>query len=158
MKETMKKSWWQVTIHCVVAGWISYWLEIYIGSRFLMTKLPDGTVTTNDALWMVMSAIIFLATLAIGGFLFFRRMRRQEVFCSASVMVAFNIIGGLIAHFFQRSITPFTMFFAEISTWKGFIDQLLYDIGLNQWIIFIISGVVPYLFVLFGKQEKDTPL
>lgn len=155
MKETMKRSWWQVTIYCAVAGWISYWLEIYIGSRFLMTKLPDGTVTTNDTLWMVMSAVIFLVTLAIGGSLIFRRMSRQEVFCSASVMVAFNIIGGLIAHFFQRSITSFTMFFAEISTWKGFIDQLLYDIGLNQWIIFIISAVVPYLFVLFCKRGTD---
>ena len=154
MKETFKKSWWQVTVYCVVAGWISYWLEIYIGSRFLMTKLPDGTVTTNDTLWMVMSAIIFLATLAVGGFLFFRRMRRQEVFCSASVMVAFNIVGGLIAHLYQRSITSFTLFYSEISTWKGFIDQLLYGIGMNMWVSFIITGTLPYLFVLFGKREK----
>lgn len=154
MKETLKKSWWQVTVYCVVAGWISYWLEIYIGSRYLMTKLPDGTVTTNDTLWMVMSAIIFLATLAVGGFLFFRRMRRQEVFCSASVMVAFNIIGGLIAHLYQRSITSFTLFYSEISTWKGFIDQLLYDVGMKMWVSFIITGALPYLFVLFGKREK----
>ena len=157
MKETLKKSWWQVTIYCAVAGWISYWLEIYIGSRFLMTKLPDGTITTNDTLWMVMSAIIFLATLAVGGFLFFRRMSKRELFCSASVMVIFNIAGNLIAHFFQRSIPSFTIFYAEISTWKGFIDQLLYDIGLNQWLSVIITGIVPYLFVLFGKRETDGP-
>ncbi len=153
MKETLKKSWWQVPIYCIVAGWISFKLEVRIGSRFLITKLPDGTVSTHDTLWMIMSASIFLVTLAIGGFLFFRRMSKQEIFCSASVIVIFNVVAGLITHFFQRTIPSFTIFYSEISTWKGFIDQLLYDIGLNQWIITIISWAIPYLFVLFGKKS-----
>jgi len=119
-----------------------------------MTRLPDGTVATNDILWTVMSAVIFLAVLAIGGFLFFRKMSRRELFCSASVMVIFNIVGNLIAVFFQRTITSFTIFYSEISTWKGFIDQLLYDMGLNQWISLVITAAVPYLFVLFGKKAE----
>lgn len=155
MKETLKKSWWKVPLYCIVAGLISYWLEVYIGSRFIFTKLPDGTVTNNDTLWTAMSAIIFLVTLAVGGFLFFRKMSKQEIFCSASVMIIFNVIAGLIAYFFQRSIPSFTMFFAKICTWHGFIDQLLYDIGLNMWIGAIIGWAVPYLFVLFGKKYKQ---
>ena len=153
MKDTMKKSWWKVPVYCVVAGLISYWLEVYIGSRFLITKLPDGTITNNDTLWTVMSAIIFLVTLAIGGFLFFRKMSKKEILSSAVVMIIFNVVAGLIAYFFQRTIPSFAMFIAKICTWHGIIDQLLYDIGLNPWIGAVIGWVSPYLFVLFGKKS-----
>ena len=155
MKETLKKSWWKVPIYCMVAGWISFRLKVHIGPSFAISKLPDGTVSVDNTRWMVMSGIIFLVTLIIGGLLLYRRMKKKEIFCSASVMVIFNVVGGLIAYFFQRTSlgSSFSVFYSEINDWSGFVSQLVYNIGLNQWIGAMIVWIVPYLFVLFGKKS-----
>ena len=155
MKETLKKSWWKVPLYSMVAGWISFQLKVRIGSSFAITKLPDGTVSVDNTRWMIMSGTIFLLTLIVGGFLFFRRMKKEEVFCSASVMVIFNVVGGLVAYFFQRTSlgSSFAVLYSEINEWSGFVSQLVYNIGLNQWISAIIVWIVPYLFVLFGKKS-----
>lgn len=102
-----------------------------------------------------MFGIFFAVALVIGGLLFFRRMKKREVFCSASVMVIFNVVGGLIAYFFQRTSlgSSFAVFYSEINEWSGFVSQLVHNIGLNQWIGAIIVWAVPYLFVLFAKKS-----
>ena len=153
MKETLKKSWWKVPVYCIVASWISFKLKVRIGSSFAVSKLSDGTVSIDDTRWMIMSGVIFLVTLIIGGLLFYRRMKKHEVFCSASVMVIFNIVGGLIAYFFQRTSlgSSFAVFYSEINEWSGFVSQLVYKIGLNQWIGAIIVGSVKD-FSHFGLQ------
>ena len=155
MRQIFKKSWWSVPVYCIVAGWISFRLKVYLGSMVAISKLPDGTVTVDDTRWMILSGLIFLATLLLGGLLFFRRMEKPEVFGSATVMVIFNVVGGLVAYFFQRNafVSSFTIFYSEIHEWSGFISQATHNIGLNQWIGAIIVWIIPYLFVLFGKKS-----
>ena len=93
----------------------------------------------------------FFVTLAVGGLAFFRKMTRKELLCSASVMFVFNLVCGLASYFSQ--VASIGLFFSEISEWSGFLDQLLYEIGLNPWFGAVIAWAAPYLFVLFGKAS-----
>jgi len=155
--ESFKKSWWKVPVYCIIAGLISFHLTVRIVARFMIVKLPDGSVSVDHTRSMILSGILFFVVLAVGGLLFFRKMKRQEVFCSASVMVAFNIVGGLISYFTQRTAigASFGILCAEISEWSSFISVLLYHLNLNQWISAAIVWALPYLFVLFGKRRQQ---
>jgi hypothetical protein len=156
MKACLKKSWWKVPLYCIAASRISFRLKVRIGAAFAISRLPDGTVSIDNTRWMVMSGVVFVVFLLLGGLLF-RKMSRQEVFYSASVMVVFNVIGGLISYFFQRTAlgSSFAVFYSELHEWSGFVSQFVYDIGLNQWIGAVIVWAVPYLFVFFGKRLQD---
>ena len=156
MKACLKTSWWKVPLYCIAASRISFRLKVRIGAAFAISRLPDGTVSIDNTRWMVMSGVIFVVFLLLGGLLF-RRMSRQEVFYSASVMVLFNVIGGLISYFFQRTAfgSSFAMFYSELHEWSVFVSRFIYNIGMNQWIGAVIVWAVPYLFVFFGKRLRD---
>ena len=158
MKDVLKKSWWKVLAYCVVASLISFRLKVRIGPHFAINRLPDGTVSVDNTRWMIMSVCIFLVLLIVGGLLFFRRMKKKEVFYSASVMVAVNAIGSLISYFTQRTSigASFGVYFSELTDWSGAVSAVLYNVGLNQWLVAVFAWSVPYLFVLFGKKDIDT--
>ena len=83
MKETIQRVWWKVPLYCVAAGYISWWLMVgYIG-RLAIRKLPDGTITSDNQIWMLLSGMVFVIVLLVGGVLFFRKMTRKELLCSA---------------------------------------------------------------------------
>jgi len=156
MKETLKKSWWKVPVYCIVVSWITFWLKLRVASRFVILKLPDGTASIDETRLLIISGIMFFAALASGGVIFFRRMKKQEIFCSASVLVLFNFVAGLIVHFFQQTSfgDSFSFFYSAINEWSEFVLlQLIHAIGLNPWIGVIVVWVAPYLFVLFGKKS-----
>ncbi|MBR2894696.1 MAG: hypothetical protein IKC03_03425 [Oscillospiraceae bacterium] len=153
MKEILKNSWWKVPIYCIITGWITFQLEVYIGGSFLITTLPNGAIATNTTNWFIIQGIWFCAAL-IGGSLCFRRMSKQELFCSASVMVLFNILGGLIVHFFQ-SVVPLGGIYAQASNWTGWIHQVVCNIGINPWVGVVLAWAIPYLFVFFGKRTHE---
>ena len=146
----MKKSWWKVPLYCLCASWLCFQLEVRFLGRFALVTLPDGTITSDSTRWMMMSGILFVAVILVGGLCFFRKMTRKELFYSASVMAAVNVIMGLIAYWTQGM---FALYWAEFSEWSSFVSQLLYSVGLNQWVSAAILWVLPYLFVLFGKKK-----
>lgn len=150
----MRKSWWKVPLYCMVAGWISFQLEVRFLGRWAIVTLPDGTITSDKTRWMMMSAGIFLAVVCIGGFRFFRKMTRKEIFSSASVLVALNIVLGIFTYVTQHTFTYFTLLWSELTEWDDVFSQILFQLGLNEWLSAVIIWVLPpYVFLLFGKKE-----
>ena len=150
----MKKSWWKVPLYCMVASWICFQLEIRFLGRWAIVTLPDGSISSDNTRWMLMSAGLFLAVVCIGGFFLFRKMTRKDIFCSASVLVVFNIVAGLIAYRIQGMAS---MYFAEFTDWGSFLSNLLFPITQNAWIPTVIGWILlPYIFLLFGKKEVHT--
>ena len=147
----MKKSWWKVPAYCMIASWIGFDLEVRLLARFAIVKLPDGTVTSDSLRSMIVSGGLFAAIVLIGGLLFFRKMTRRELTCSATVLVALNFILGLIAYKTQGMPA---FYWAKLSEWDVFVSSLLYRLGLGIWGSAVITWVLPpYVFVLFGRKE-----
>lgn len=99
MRQALKDSWWKVPLYCAAAGWISYQIKIRLGPFLAMTRLSDGdsvTVALDQTRWMLLSAVLFLAVLLAGGLGFFRRMTRQELFASSTVLVVWNVASSLL--------------------------------------------------------------
>ena len=91
----MKKTWWKVPLYCIVASWVGFQLRIQFLGKWARETLPNGSITINDTRWMLGTAVLFLAVVFIGGFFLFRKMTRKEIFCSASVLAAFNLAAGI---------------------------------------------------------------
>lgn len=153
----MKKSWWKVPLYCIVASWICFQLEVRLLGRWAIVTLPDGSISSDNTRWMIMSAVLFLAIVCIGGFLFFRKMTRKGIFCSASVLVALNVVLGIFTNLTQHTFTYFTMLWSELTEWDSVFSQLLFQLGLNEWLSAVMIWVLPpYIFLLFGKKETHT--
>ncbi len=149
----MKKSFWKVPLYCMIASWICFQLEIRLG-RFAVITLPDGSVTADNTRWLIMTGILYIAIIAIGSIFFFRNMTRKEIFYSASVLVAINVIVGLISYKIQGMLA---FYWAELSEWNIFVVQLLWQANINPLIISIVSWILPYIFIIFGKKGiKDS--
>lgn len=147
----MKKSWWKVPLYCLCASMVCWRLEIYVFARFTLVTLPDGSITSDSDRWLAMSGLLFAAVLLVG-WLVFRNMTRRELFCSASVMVCVNAVFSLLAYRLQGM---FSIRWAELSEWRSFVSQALYQLGLPIWPAEILDWATPYLFVLFGKKARD---
>lgn len=148
MKEKFGKFWWKVPVYCIIAGWLCFQLMFNVLGCFAIMPLADGTITSDNTRWMILSGLAFAAVLAIGGFIFFRSMSKKEIFYSASVMVVLNVILGLITYRINGFI-----FFLEISEWHSFVSQILYKLNVNDWVNAGIRCMTPYLFIPFGKGQ-----
>lgn len=150
----MKKAWWKVPLYCLAASWICFQLEIRFLGRWAIVTLPDGSVSSDKTRWIMISAFLFLATVCIGGFLFFRKMTRKEIFCSASVLVALNIALGIFTYLTQHTFAYFFLLWSELTEWDNVFSQILFQLGFNEWVSAVIIWVLPpYVFLLFGKKE-----
>ncbi len=148
----MKNNWWKVPLYCMVSGWVCYWLEILWLGKWAIVVLPDGTITSNNTRWMIMSAAVFVVVVSVGGLVFFRRMTRREIAASATVLAAVNVTLGLLS---MNSYGALAIFFVESIEWSSIVAQLIGRI--DPWAGAVISWVAsPYIFVLFGKKENQT--
>lgn len=149
----MNKTWWRVPLYCLIASWICWQINIHLVSRIASVILPDGTISVDHTIYMIISGVLFFTVIVVGGIYFFRKMTRKELFCSASVLVCFNIVFGLISYKVQGMMV---IYWSELSSWSVFVSELLIAIGLNIWIITIISWVLPpYVFMFFGKRNSE---
>lgn len=153
----MRESWWKVPLYCIVASWLCFQLEVRFLGKWAIVTLPDGSITSDNSRWMIMSACLFLVIVCIGGFLFFRKMTRREILYSASVLVALNIVLGVFTYMTQHTFVYFTMLWSELTEWDSIFSQILFQLGLNQWLSAAIVWILPpYIFLLFGKKEDRT--
>lgn len=150
--EKMKKSWWKVPLYCLAASWIRFQLTIRLG-RLVLVTLPDGSVSADETRWMLISGVLFALTIALGGLVFFRKMTRRELLRSAAVMAALNAVCGLTAYYIQGM---FALYWSELTEWDIFVAQLLFDLGLNQWVSAAVLWLLPFVFVLFGRKDTET--
>lgn len=145
----MKKVWWKVPLYCAAAGWISFQLMVRLLGKLAIVTLPDGTITSNNTIWMVLSGFVFVAVVLVGGFAFFRKMTRREIFLSATIMVALNAFMGILS---QINVQAYPMFWLYVTEWSSFVSQLLFRLGMNEWISAIIVWAMPYVFIPFGRK------
>ena len=82
---------WKVPVFCIAAGYISFYVYVFLVSRFGVKVLPDGSYTTNQFVTTVFSILLFAASL-FGGNRLFRSMTRKEIFLSATILVVFHLI------------------------------------------------------------------
>lgn len=150
----MKKTWWKVPLYCIVASWVGFQLRIQFLGKWARETLPNGSITINDTRWMLGTAVLFLAVVFIGGFFLFRKMTRKEIFCSASVLAAFNLAAGLMSYKTQGMTT---IYFAMVTDWGRLVSDLVYQFTQNSWLTTAISWIfLPYIFIPFGKKEVHT--
>lgn len=150
----MKSSWYKVPLYCIVASWICFQLEIRVLLRWAIVTLPDGSVSYDNTRSMMISATVFAAVVCLGGLLFFRKMARKEIFCSACVLVALNIVLGLFTYKMQRVFPSFALLWSALTAWDSIFSEILLQLGAHEWLSAIITWVLPpYIFLLFGKKE-----
>lgn len=153
----MKKSWWKVPVYCMAASWVCFQMEVHFLGKWTIVTLPDGSLSSDNTRWLILSAVLFLAVVCIGGFFFFRSMTRKEIFFSSSALVALNIVLGIFTYLTQRTFTSFTMFWSELSEWGSVFSRIAFHLGLNEWLIAAIAWILPpYIFLLFGKKDIPT--
>lgn len=149
----MKKSWWSIPVYCMAASWVCFQLEIRFLGRWAIVTLPDGSISSDQNRWLLLSGILFLAVIAAGGLLFFRKQTRRELFYSASVLALLHVVLGLAAYKIQGT---FSLFWIQLTEWNSFLSQLLYRLGIHEWICAAAVWLLtPYLFVPFGKRSKN---
>lgn len=153
MKEIVPRVWWKVPLYSMLSGYAAYWFMLGVIGPIAYKKLPDGTVSSNDALWMLASGAVFVAVVLIGGLLFFRRMTRRELLCSATVMFFLDVALAILSLVLPQSGVPLLRVYTR--EWYGFVTGLLSRLGLNNWIGAVIGWSCVYLLVLFGKKDAE---
>ena len=64
----MKKSWWKIPVYCMAASWVCFQMEVHFLGKWTIVTLPDGSLSSDNTRWVIISAVLFLAVVCIGGF------------------------------------------------------------------------------------------
>lgn len=153
----VEKIFWKVPLFCITAGVIAFYVEVFLMIRFVIVKLPDGTIKTDNTRELIIYGSIFIVTLIGGGIIFFRNMTRKEIFFSASIIVAIGLIMDLTQWAFNLTTgagAVFFMYASQIFEWSSIVPQLFHRVNENLWLASVIGSLTPYLFIPFGKKEQ----
>ena len=60
-----KKVLWRVPIYSIIAGLITFRLNIFLFSKFAVSKLPDGTIVSNETAVTVIYWLVLIGTLLL---------------------------------------------------------------------------------------------
>ena len=148
----MRNSWYKIPLYCLIASLVSFQIETGFFGRLAVVHLADGSVTVDHTRWLILCLIEFIAFLLIGGFLFFRKENRRDLFFSASVAATLNFVIGLLLRL--SSELP-SVYLSQLLNWDSVIPQFLSTLGIRGGIVTVIASLFPsYLFVPFGKKEE----
>ncbi|MFA5536581.1 MAG: hypothetical protein WDA53_05365 [Bacillota bacterium] len=150
-----KKKLWKVPLYCIFAGIITFYATVNFLGRFMITRLPDGTITLDNTNALIIHGGIFILVLIAGGLFFYRDMTRKEIFFSASIIVIIGLMMTLTQWAFNLTTGPGAVFFIYASLafeWSNIVPQLLYRVNENLWLGAFIGNLTPYLFIIFGKK------
>lgn len=144
---------WKVPAFCIAAGYISFYVYVFLVSRFGIKVLPDGSYTTNQISTTVFSLLLFAATLYVGNRLFCS-MTRKEIFYSATILVVIHLIVQtlqLVSNHYDLTFS-IGLYMSYANEWCSIISTLLYWATKNPWIGAFVVCFAPYLFVLMKKK------
>lgn len=151
------KTIWRVPAITVIGGYIGWYVLVRLLTFALVTQ-PDGTITVDvDRQLMIYGAYTVLFV-GITGFLFLRKLSRKDIFQSATVVVVFVLLmtaGSYLIGQISGEKAAMMIYFTMPFEWMDFPRTLLYRItGEYTLLGSVLRSFMPYLFVLFGKNEK----
>ena len=145
---------WKVPVFCVAAGYVTFYVYVFLVSRFGVKVLPDGSYTANQLMTTVFSILLFGASLFISHRTF-RNMSRKEVFLSATILVVFHLILQTLRLLTSNYNLDFSigLYMTYANEWCRILSSLLHSLTKNIWIGAFAVCFAPYLFVLMKKKD-----
>ena len=156
MKGLIKGSIWGVFLVSILTGIIITIVEV--GSTFFIARaVKEWTQTTgNIVFWqgIILAVILFLFT----GLFYFRDTGKIQIAKSASIVVGYYIIVlGIEQLFWSTGHYPvfLLLIFAPARQYSVIHQVLLRFTELPIWINLTLTALAPYLYVVFGKGQKN---
>lgn len=148
---------WRVPVFCIIASWLSYYITIYGGFFYVVrTTGADGAVEVSvDPLRSTLfQGVLFLAILLLGGLWAFRSMTKLEIAASAALISALYLVVILLQLYLPGFPLALSVWLAPFQNWKGILSSLLLRF-MNFHLALAASAFAPFLFVPFGRRQKD---
>ena len=148
---------WRVPVFCIIASWLSYYITIYGGFLYVVrTTGADGAVEVSvDPLRStIFQGVLFLAILLLGGLWAFRSMTKLEIAASAALISALYLVVLLLQLYLPGFPPALSVWLAPFQNWKGILSSLLLRF-MNFHLALAASAFAPFLFVPFGRRQKD---
>ena len=148
---------WRVPVFCIIASWLSYYITIYGGFLYVVrTTGADGAVEVSvDPLRStIFQGVLFLAILLLGGLWAFRSMTKLEIAASAALISALYLVVILLQLYLPGFPPALSVWLAPFQNWKGILSSLLLRF-INFHLALAASAFAPFLFVPFGRRQKD---
>ena len=148
---------WRVPVFCIIASWLSYYITIYGGFLYVVrTTGADGAVEVSvDPLRSTLfQGVLFLAILLLGGLWAFRSMTKLEIAASAALISAVYLVVLLLQLYLPGFPPALSVWLAPFQNWKGILSSLLLRF-MNFHLALAASAFAPFLFVPFGRRQKD---
>ena len=148
---------WRVPVFCIIASWLSYYITIYGGFLYVVrTTGADGAVEVSvDPLRSTLfQGVLFLAILLLGGLWAFRSMTKLEIAASAALISALYLVVILLQLYLPGFPPALSVWLAPFQNWKGILSSLLLRF-MNFHLALAASAFAPFLFVPFGRRQKD---
>lgn len=148
---------WRVPVFCIIASWLSYYITIYGGFFYVVrTTGADGAVEVSvDPLRSTLfQGVLFLAILLLGGLWAFRSMTKLEIAASAALISAVYLVVILLQLYLPGFPPALSVWLAPFQNWKGILSSLLLRF-MNFHLALAASAFAPFLFVPFGRRQKD---
>ena len=148
---------WRVPVFCIIASWLSYYITIYGGFFYVVrTTGADGAVEVSvDPLRStIFQGVLFLAILLLGGLWAFRSMTKLEIAASAALISAVYLVVILLQLYLPGFPPALSVWLAPFQNWKGILSSLLLRF-INFHLALAASAFAPFLFVPFGRRQKD---
>lgn len=147
---------WRVPVFCIVSGWISYYVTVYIGGFFFTVKTTgaDGiTVLSADPLRSaIFNGCLFVIVLLLGGLWVFRSMTKAELAVSAAIISIIYLIVSLAQLYIPDFPLSLSVILARFQNWTGTLSSFLLRVTDNFQLSVLLSALAPFLFVPFGKR------
>lgn len=132
---------WKVPVFCLAAGFLSFYANVFLVSRFAVVQLPDGSLTANPTLTTLFSALFLILSLVLGNHLL-RNMTPKERFLSALIQVVFLLVS-----------LPSAMLSTYATEWSRLIDRIVFAMTDNIYLTAILSCFAPLLLVPSRKKK-----
>ena len=148
---------WKVPVFCIAAGIISFYLTVYTIATFGVVPLHNGHLTSNETLSTAVMVFTFLASFVLG-WLLLRTMTKREIFWSATILVAAQLImqtAQLATSGVDLSLSNRIGICLTYATeWCRLISVALHRFIDNLWVCAFLICFAPYVFILFGRKEN----
>ena len=148
---------WRVPVFCLLAGLLSYWLTVFAGPLFYVSRAVNAVgsieVSVDPLRGTLFKIALFLLVLLLGGLWAFRSITRREIACSAALLILPMLAIVLAQLWVPGFPLKVSVFLSPFYNWSGSLSSLLMWCSLPLPAATIIAQFAPLLFVPFGRRQ-----